>query len=88
MGNRTNRRCVFDWYTRWELLIRGKDIDLPLTYDKKLLREKVNSLVEKYSQEPKDAVPVIDANGHVTFTEGVPHISLDAQNYTIPLKRP
>lgn len=69
----------FDWYTRWELLIRGKDIDLPLTYDKKLLREKVNSLVEKYSQEPKDAVPVIDANGHVTFTEGVPHISLDAQ---------
>lgn len=66
-----------NWMTRWKLLLLGENIELPITYDKTVLAKKVAELVETYGKEPEEATPVIDGDGHVSFTKGRPHISLD-----------
>lgn len=71
-----------NWYTRWKVLLSFEDAVSDYKFNKEVLNKKIEEIIQKYSKEPRDTLPVIHDDGTVTFDDGVPYLKIDKDKLT------
>lgn len=68
---------VKQWLDRWHLLLSGEASHVDAVYNGAVLDQKIAAMEKHYSQPPKNAYPVFQKDGSISFSKGRPYLKIN-----------